>query len=117
MITALFIPVDRRRLIDVMEIESSVDVVTYRQLVGEVAQICLDHPFANLYCSRHALSENLPLNVRATTLLWRHSAEFHHRFTLHGPVLLTGAAGGDGHDTDIAAEYLAHLVEASFNAL
>src|SRR3984885_6254595 len=84
-----------------------------QQLVGgHIESIYLRDPAARLYCNEEGKGLELPMNKRATLLLWAHSPAFRYRDTIVGDTLLVGPVGKYSIDTSAPDEYVERLFEA-----
>lgn len=90
------------------------DLDVYQDLVsGHIELVILDRPPASLYCNSDGKDLRLPLNRRATLLLWAHQPAIRYRDFIAGDVFLTGPPGRHGWDTDTPESYLATLLRAT----
>lgn len=84
----------------------------YRGLVdGNLEALSLERPAATMYLNGDGKIIGLPVNVRATMLLWAHIKEMRFQDYIVGDVFLIGPVDRDGWDTDVPEE-LAKLFDA-----
>lgn len=89
----------RRQQIDATDLDA------YRDLVnGNLEALGLDYPAASMYLNGDGKTLGLPVNGRATMLLWAHLKEIRFRDFIVGDAFLTGPVNRDGWDTDIPEE-------------
>jgi hypothetical protein len=114
MITAIVIPADPDQPLRRQEI-SSTDLRTYRSLVGGSLQVVgLERPPASLYLNEGGKLLDLPVNPRATVLLWAHNYAFIGNDWIVGDAFLVGPVGRDGADTTVPEIYISLLLEAQY---
>ena len=83
-----------------------------QQLVGGLIQgVDLTDPPARLYCNEEGKVLELPLNKRATLLLWAHNPAFRYRDVIVGDAYLVGPVGRHSTDTSVPDEYVQRLFE------
>lgn len=86
----------RQGEIDVTEVEA------YQQVVqGHLQLLTFEEPAASLYINEEGKLEGLPLNGRATMLLWMHNKAFRYHEIIVGDALLLGPDDGRGVDTAV----------------
>lgn len=113
MITAIVIPADPEKPLRREEIGST-DLRAYRSLVGgNLQMVNLEEPPASLYCNEDGKGLGMPINPRATVLLWAHNDAFTGRDWIVGDTFLVGPVGPDGADLTVPELYLAMLLEAT----
>ncbi|WP_285628404.1 DUF3846 domain-containing protein [Kineosporia sp. NBRC 101677] len=71
---------------------------------GNFEVLHLDEPQASLYCNEEGKILAMPVNQRATSLLWVHNPLFHGRDVVNGPAFLVGPVDEAGEDTTAPAE-------------
>ena len=109
MITAIVIPADPNEPIRLEEIERS-DLAAYRRLVdGNIELVTLERPPASLYFNEEGKLVDLPLNPRATALLWVHNSAFRQRDSIMGDAFILGPPDRQSYDTT-APEELVRLL-------
>lgn len=102
-LTAILLPVGQEPIRQ-QQIGKS-DLADYRELVcGDLQLIALDRPSASLYCNDAGKLLNLPVNERATALLWAHNRAFRGRDVINGPAFIVGPADPDGDDLTAPAD-------------
>jgi hypothetical protein len=103
-ITAIAIPADLNRPVERVEIKP-IDVDAYRALVGGNLEVLgLDQPPASLYVNEEGKLDGLPLNHRATSVLWMHSSVFRGKDVVAGDAFIVGPADEHGNDLTVPAE-------------
>src|SRR5207248_1708151 len=71
----------------------------YRQLVGgSIEVITLERPQSSMYLNDEGKLMELPLNQRATTLLWVHNSAFRGQDVIVGPTFVVGPPDREGDD-------------------
>ena len=114
MITAIVIPADSDKPLRREEVNST-DARAYRSLVGGSLQVVhLEEPAASLYVNEEGKQLDLPLNARATVLLWAHNAAFVGQDWIVGDALLVGPVGRDGADMTVPRAYESMLLDGRF---
>lgn len=84
-----------------------------QELVGGLIQgIDFTDPPARLYCNEEGKVLELPMNKRATLLLWAHNQAFRYRDVIVGDAYLVGPVGRHSTDTSVPDEYLERLFQA-----
>lgn len=84
-----------------------------QRLVGGLIQgIYLTDPTAHLFCNEEGKGLDLPMNKRATLLLWAHNPAFRYLDTIVGDAFLVGPVGKYSTDTSAPDEYVERLFEA-----
>jgi hypothetical protein len=85
----------------------------YQKVVGGIVQaIDLERPPMRLYCNEEGKLHELPLNRRATVLLWGHNQSFRFRDQIVGDAFLVGPMGQRGLDANVPDEFVQFLFEA-----
>jgi len=75
------------------------DLNAYRGLVGgHIEVITLDRPPASLYFNEEGKLLELPVNLRATTILWAHNSAFRGQDAIQGPAFIVGPVDRHGDD-------------------
>lgn len=89
------------------------NLADYQRLVnGTIEHVALARPPASMYVNEEGKLEGLPINRRATLLLWMHNPAFRYADVVAGDALVTGPADGNGYDTSVSEELLQTLFEA-----
>lgn len=111
-INSIVIPADRAQPLAQSElIAASLD--DYQQLVGGLIQkVPLEQPPASMYLNEEGKLHSLPINNRATMLLWMHNRAFRYEDIIVGDAFLVGRADKRGVDTNVPDEYVERLFEA-----
>ncbi|MBB4910537.1 DUF3846 domain-containing protein [Actinophytocola algeriensis] len=111
MITAIVIPVELDQPIRQQQLNQH-DLDAYRQLVGgHLELVHFVRPPAGMYINDEGKLDGLPLNHRATALLWAHNSAFRNRDVIVGPAFVVGPADRRGDDTSAPTD----LVELLFS--
>lgn len=98
MITAIVIPVDLTEPIRLEQLDKH-DLDAYRRLVGgHLEVITLERPQSSMYLNDEGKLLDLPLNQRATRLLWAHNSAFHGHDVIVGPAFIVGPVDDGGDD-------------------
>jgi Domain of unknown function (DUF3846) len=98
MLTAIVIPVNLQQPIRQQQFHKN-DLDAYRQLVGgHLEVISLDRPPASLYFNEEGKLLDLPVNIRATTILWAHNSAFRSEDAIMGPAFIVGPVDRHGDD-------------------
>jgi len=98
MLTAIVIPVNLQQPIRQQQFHKH-DLDAYRTLVGgNLEVITLDRPPASLYLNDEGKLLELPVNIRATTLLWAHHSAFRGKDAIMGPAFILGPVDRHGDD-------------------
>lgn len=85
----------------------------YQQLVGGLIEaVALEQPAMRLYCNEEGKMHDLPINRRATLLLWAHNRAFRGQDLIAGDAFLVGQVGQRGLDTNVPDEFVSLLFEA-----
>jgi Domain of unknown function (DUF3846) len=109
-ITAIVIPADPAEPIRREQLNKH-DVDAYRAIVGGPLQVLnLDRPPASIYLNDEGKLDGLPVNDRATALLWVHNAAFRGRDVICGTAFVVGVPDQHGDDTRVHED----LVELLF---
>jgi hypothetical protein len=86
----------------------------YQQLVGGLIQpVALEQPVMQLYCNEEGKLHDLPINRRATLLLWAHNPAFREQDLIVGDAFLVGQLDQRGLDTNVPDEFVSLLFEGS----
>jgi hypothetical protein len=111
-INSIVIPADYEQ--PLRQGELSRDGLTDRQqLVGGYIQgVDLVEPHARLYCNEDGKFLQLPLNKRATLLLWAHNPRFRYQDYIAGDAYIVGLAQHSA-DTSVPEQYVRTLFEAT----
>ena len=109
MLTAIVIPVELNEPIRPAHLDSN-DLDAYQQLVGGNLEVVnLDRPAASLYFNEEGKLVGMPVNRRATALLWVHNSAFRGRDVIVGPAFVVGPPDRHGDDKSVP-EDLADLL-------
>jgi len=85
----------------------------YQRIIGGLIEhVALETPPAAMYVNEEGKIHGLPLNRRATLLLWMHNPAFRYADIVVGDALLTGPADGHGYDTNVPDELVQTLFAA-----
>jgi hypothetical protein len=111
MITAIVIPDDQSEPIRLEQLDEH-DLDSYQRLVGGSIEIInLERPASTLYLNDEGKLLGLPLNQRATALLWTHNSAFRGQDVIMGPAFIVGPPDEEGHDEDVPPELVELLLE------
>lgn len=110
-INSIVIPADNEQVLRQGELLAA-SLEDYQQLVGGyVEAVPLVQPPARMYCNEEGKLRELPVNQRATMLLWVHNQAFRHQDVIVGDAFLVGDTDR-GKDTSVPDEYVKLLFEA-----
>ena len=113
MITAIAIPADISQPLRRVEIRPGESLV-YRYLVGgNLEVVSLDLPPASLYVNEEGKLKGLPINHRATSVLWMHSPVFRDKDIIAGDAFIVGPVDEHGNDLSAPPELQALLLDTS----
>lgn len=99
-INTIVIPAGEELTVRQDEVGSS-NLPEYQRIVdGLVEHATLNSPASGLYFNEEGKLRGLPLNRRATLLLWMHSPVFRYADVITGDALLTGPVDQEGYDTN-----------------
>jgi hypothetical protein len=109
-INNIVIPADNEQPLRQGELAAA-SIEDYQALVGgSVEAIPLGQPPARLYCNEEGKLIDLPVNRRATMLLWMHNRAFRGQDAIVGDVFLVGDTKRS-LDTSVPDEYVKLLFE------
>lgn len=104
LINSVVIPADDDEPLRRQQIEAT-DLNTYRDLVaGDLEVLNLEQPAATMYLNGDGKNLKLPVNARATMLLWAHQKDLRFQDYIVGDVFLTGPVDSDGWDASVPEE-------------
>ena len=104
LIRSVVIPADDDRPLRRQQLDAT-NLSDYRGLVdGNLEVLSLEQPAATMYLNGDGKIRQLPVNVRATMLLWAHVKELRFQDYIAGDVFLTGPVDHDGWDTSVPDE-------------
>ncbi|MEU9685379.1 DUF3846 domain-containing protein [Amycolatopsis japonica] len=110
---AIVIPVDLNQPIRQQHLNKN-DLDAYRQVVGGPLELVnLDRPEAGMYFHGEGKLDGLPVNARATVLLWVHNRAFRGQDMIVGPALLVGPPDANGNDLDCPEDLVDLLFHSS----
>lgn len=110
-ITSIVIPADESLPLHTREIGPS-QLSDYQHLVGGLIDVIdIDNPPASLYVNDEGKLLDLPLNRRATVLLWAHHSGLRFRDFVAGDAFLTGQPDQAGDGTDTPEDLVRVLVD------
>ena len=85
----------------------------YQERVGGPIQVInLDDPPASLYLNEEGKLVELPVNRRATLLLWGHHRGLRYEDIIVGDAFLVGVPDRRGRDTNVPDEFIKMLLHA-----
>ncbi|MFC5289371.1 DUF3846 domain-containing protein [Actinokineospora guangxiensis] len=113
MVTAIVIPTDPKQPIRQQKLNLH-DVDAYRQIVGGPLEVVpLGRPESSLYFHEEGKLERLPVNARATALLWVHNSAFRGRDVIAGPAMVLGPVDHMGYEMSAPADLIDLLFRAT----
>ncbi len=108
-INSIIIPADNEVALQQGQIDTS-DLPNYQAITGgPIEHVELTDPPASMYVNEEGKLLHLPMNRRATLLLWMHNPAFRYEDFVAGDALLVGPGDDNGYDTNVP-EDLAHLL-------
>lgn len=111
-INSIVIPADEDRPLD-QHLLKAASLADYQELVGGyIEAVDLLRPPARMYVNEEGKLRGMPLNRRATMLLWMHNKSFRYRDSIAGDAFLVGPISSDSGDTAVPSEYPQTLFEA-----
>lgn len=113
-INSIIIPAANDAALRQIQIGSS-HLPEYQAITGGlIERVGLDESSSSLYVNEEGKLLQLPINRRATLLLWMHNRAFRYQDIIAGDALLVGPVDDDGSDTDVP-DALAHVLYAATN--
>lgn len=109
MIKAIKIPAEESEPITLIDIDGLKDMQT--NVGGLIEVMDIDRPDATLICNEEGKVIGLPMNRRATLVLWTHLTRWRGMDALMGDVLVVGRPDDEGDTTSVPDE----LVELFFH--
>lgn len=98
----VLIPVDEAEPLRVVDLKNVSD---YQKLIGGWVEVTdLDSPEASIWFDEEGKLKNLPLNRRASLILWMHNPSFRDRDVVKGPAIVLGPGNEYGETQDVPAE-------------
>ena len=111
-IHSIIIPADNELAMRQAEIGAS-HLPDYQAVTGGLIELVgLDNPPSSLYFNEEGKLLELPMNRRATLLLWMHNPAFRMRDVIVGDALMVGSVDSEGYDTSVPDELAKMLFEA-----
>jgi hypothetical protein len=112
-IASVVIPADDDQPLDQRQVRPF-GLADYHELVdGDIEGVHLEQPPARMYVNEVGKVRGLPMNRRATLLLWMHNKAFRYSDEiLVGNTFLIGPGDDDGNDTAAPDEYIRTLFAA-----
>lgn len=111
-ISAIVIPADEQIPLRQDRIVTS-NLDDYQRLVGGHLEILtFESPPATMYLNSEGKNLELPVNRRATMLLWAHDQRFRYLDYIAGDAFLVGPVDAHGDDTGVSDEFVHRLLEA-----
>lgn len=108
-INTIVIPADDEAPLRQQQLDAT-DLDAYRGLVdGNLEALPLEQPAASMYLNGDGKILGLPVNARATMLLWAHTKQLRFQDYIVGDVFLTGPVNADGWDTSVPDELITLL--------
>lgn len=115
MVTGVVVPQDDNLP---LELGSFGGLADYQHAVGGYVEVVdLDVPASTLFVHSDGKALRLPVNQRATLLLWLTSRHYRCRDVICGPAVLVGPPDESGCSQDIPAEFLTLLTETQSFAM
>ena len=112
-ITGILVPVDEKEPLQRVEFDAT-DIGTIQGHVGGNVQVIdVNRPASSLWIHEEGKLIGLPINRRASLLLWLHAPAFRGQDILAGPVLVTGVADAAGDTTSVPGDLTALLLGTS----
>jgi hypothetical protein len=109
MITAIVLPADMEQPIRQEQIEPA-DLDAYQRLVGGNLEVVnLDRPPASLYFNDEGKLLDLPVNPRATVVLWVHNSAFRGQDVIAGDAFIVGPVDRNANDRTVPEELVTLL--------
>lgn len=107
MITGIVIPADLDQPVRLEQLDKA-DLGVYRRLVGgPLEAVELERPAASLYLNEQGKLEELPINPRATLIVWVHNSRYRGHDTIVGDVFIVGPVDEEGDDLTVPDELVA----------
>jgi hypothetical protein len=111
-INSIVIPADEGQSLDQHQLKPA-SLADYQELVGGyIEAVDLTHPPARMYVNEEGKLRGMPVNRRATMLLWMHNRAFRYGDIIAGDAFLVGPVGRGSNDTTVPDEYTRVLFEA-----
>jgi hypothetical protein len=111
-INSIVIPADDEQLLDQRQIKPA-SLADYQDLVGGyIEAVDLTHPPARMYVNEEGKLRGMPMNRRATMLLWMHNRAFRYGDIIAGDAFLVGPTSRESQDTAVRDEYIQMLFQA-----
>lgn len=111
-INSIVIPADEEQPLDQCQLKPT-SLADYQERVGGYIEgVDLLRPPARMYVNEEGKVRGLPMNRRATMLLWMHNRAFRYGDVIAGDALLVGPVGKESQDTAVPDEYTQMLFEA-----
>lgn len=107
---AIYLPTARHGGIELRDVNGLPDI--QRAVRGLFENVGLDFPKMNMLVNEDGMSLQLPINYRATAILWVHSARHAFETYIRGNVLLVGGTDADGEYMDVP-EFMTELIMTS----
>jgi hypothetical protein len=111
-INTIIIPADEALLIRQEQIGAS-HLPDYQGIAGGlIERLTLENPSSEMYFNEEGKINELPMNRRATILLWMHRPAFRYADYVAGDAFLLGPVDNEGNDTNVPQEFVKTLFEA-----
>ncbi len=111
LINTIVIPADQEQPLRQQQLDAA-SLDEYGQLLGGgIEAVGLEHPDTSMYLNHEGKVLGLPVNLRATLLLWAHQKRVRFEEVIVGDAFLTGPVNHRGHDTDVSDELTRVLFE------
>jgi Domain of unknown function (DUF3846) len=105
-ITAILIPANQAAPVKLRKLDRH-DLAAYQALVGgNIEPINLDAPAASMYVNEEGKLLHLPLNMRATHVVWAHNERLRNEDIVMGDAFILGPVDRKGNDTSAPQSYI-----------
>lgn len=110
-ITAIVIPSDIAQPMRLEQLDEHTPGGLRRLVEGNLERVDLYRPSASVYLNEEGKLDGLPINRRATTLLWVHNSRFRGQDVLVGTTVVVGPSEAHGDDTSAPDDLIDLLFE------
>lgn len=111
-INSIVIPADNEQPLDQHQLKAA-SLADYQEVVGGyIEAVNLLRPPARMYVNEEGKLRGMPMNRRATMLLWMHNKAFRYGDIIAGDAFLVGPVGDESQDTAVPDEYTQLLFKA-----
>lgn len=110
-INSIVVPADEELAVRQDQLGAS-NLPDYQRVVGGLIEhLSLENPSSGMYFNEEGKLRELPLNRRATLLMWMHNPAFRYADAVMGDALLVGPVDPNGYDTDAPDDLVQTLFE------